>query len=335
MFAENNNSSIIKDRKPMLDTSEMIDDLKRKGVKFEYMSEDKAYEFLEQSTNYFKLRAYRKNFDIATSGPRKGQYLGLDFAALRDLSTLDMRLRYVLIHMCLDIEHCIKIDMIRRVQNNNKNDAYDSVADYIKEYQMWKYGDPNGDGFQRSFFAIQSGDVYRKDLVEKYQENCPIWVIAEILHFGELLRLYAFIQCRYVCKSCHVSNQKLQSDTCRRILNGKLSSFRAYMLANDRSHPAIDICPRIHEVEKMDRLLQDVRRIRNASAHNSCFLNDLRIPKGTGNDDTASPLLVNELRRILPELRKRIPKLGEKNINILLKILVSGNACQPYMRINY
>lgn len=175
MFAENNNSSIIKDRKPMLDTSEMIDDLKRKGVKFEYMSEDKAYEFLEQSTNYFKLRAYRKNFDIATSGPRKGQYLGLDFAALRDLSTLDMRLRYVLIHMCLDIEHCIKIDMIRRVQNNNKNDAYDSVADYIKEYQMWKYGDPNGDGFQRSFFAIQSGDVYSKS-------------IRRIVQFGSLQR---------------------------------------------------------------------------------------------------------------------------------------------------
>lgn len=319
MFTEDNNASFSGVRKPMLDTSEMIEDLKRKGIKFEHMSEEEARAFLEQNTNYFKLRAYRKNFEIVTSGPKKGQYLDLDFAALRDLSTIDMQLRYVLIHMCLDIEHCIKVDMIRKVQKNNKNDAYNIVNNYIKEYQAWKYSDPNGTDFKEALFAIQRGDIYRKDLVEKYQDDCPIWVIAEIMHFGDLLRFYAFTQCRYVCQGCPIPNQKLPSPTCKRILDGNLSSFKAYMLANDLSHPSIELCPRIHEIEKMDRLLQDVRRIRNASAHNSCFLNDLRIPKGNGNDDTASPLLVNGLRQILPQLQERIPDIKEKNINILLK----------------
>ena len=157
--------------------------------------------------------------------------------------------------------------MIRIVQRNNKNDAYNVIDDYIKECQKWRFGNPDGSDFQQSLFKIESGDIYRKDLIKKYQNSCPIWVIAEILHFGELLRLYAFIQCRYVCNDCPISHQKFQTSTCKRILAGDLSSFRAYMLANDRSHSSIELCPRIREIEKLDRLLQDVRRIRNASAH--------------------------------------------------------------------
>lgn len=320
MCTDNNGTELLANKKPMLDTPEMIEDLKRKGIKFGFMSEADAAEFLEQNTNYFKLRAYRKNFETASSGPRKGQYLDLDFAALRDLSTLDMRLRYILIHMCLDIEHSIKVRIIRTVQRYDKTDAYEMVDAYIGDMQTRRFSDPNADDYQRGLFNIKKDDVYRRDLAEKYKESCPVWVLSEIVHFGELLELYAFAQCRYVCCECETSQQKQLPEICTRISTDKQGAFRAYKLANTKN--SLPLCPRIRKIEQDDRLLQDVRRIRNASAHNSCILNDLRVPNGSGTEDgTASPILMNALQGILPELQARIPKITSKGINKMMKNL--------------
>ena len=87
--------------KPMLDTDGQIDHLRSKGVSFRYMSESDARNYLEQNNNYFRLRAYRKNFDKHPDGIRKGNYIDLDFAMLVDLSVIDMRLRYVLLQLVL------------------------------------------------------------------------------------------------------------------------------------------------------------------------------------------------------------------------------------------
>ena len=77
--------------KPMLDTDGQIDHLIKKGVSFRYMSESDARVYLEQNNNYFRLRAYRKNFDKHPDGINKGKYIDLDFAMLVDLSVIDMR----------------------------------------------------------------------------------------------------------------------------------------------------------------------------------------------------------------------------------------------------
>ena len=94
--------------KPILDTDGQIAHLQAKGVKFEKMSVEDAKQYLTKNNNYFKLRAYRKNFPKHPGGDFEGQYIDLDFAMLKDLAIIDMRLRYVLIHLALDIEHFAK-----------------------------------------------------------------------------------------------------------------------------------------------------------------------------------------------------------------------------------
>lgn len=310
------------DMKPMLDTSEMIQHLKEKGVKFEIVSEEDAYNFLENNNNYFKLTAYRKNFDVHPSGEKRGQYINLDFAALQELSTLDMRLRYILIHMCLDIEHAIKVDLIRMVQLHNKDEAYGIIKEFIANQQKWRYlSNPTGTDYIDSILKDAKRDVYRKNLVDKYSGEFPIWVFAEIIHFSDLIELYMFVKCQYICKECTDVKPGVRFPKgCYPITSCEHTAYRAFKIVNNKENPNIEICPRIRkQVEQLDRLLQDVRHLRNAAAHNSCFLNDLRIPPGTGDDDQPSPIVIDGFNKIMPDLKKAIPSISMKRMQINMK----------------
>ena len=70
-----------------------------------------------------KLASYRANYPKCNAGEREGQYQNLDFAYLKELSTLDMYLRYIIIEMALDIEHAIKVKIVNDVTNNPQEDA--------------------------------------------------------------------------------------------------------------------------------------------------------------------------------------------------------------------
>lgn len=59
-------------RKPWLTASEQIDHLKSRGVHFSLMSEDDAKAYLENNSNYFRLRVYRLGFPKVEEEVRKG-----------------------------------------------------------------------------------------------------------------------------------------------------------------------------------------------------------------------------------------------------------------------
>lgn len=59
-------------RKPWLTASEQIDHLKSRGVHFSLMSEDDAKAYLENNSNYFRLRVYRLGFPKVEEKVRKG-----------------------------------------------------------------------------------------------------------------------------------------------------------------------------------------------------------------------------------------------------------------------
>ena len=304
--------------KPMRDTQGLIQHLKDKGVRFEYGGEESAISFLNESNNYFKLTAYRKNFDVYQTGPKQGQYINLDFEALRELSVLDMRLRYILVHMCLDIEHSIKVDLIRTVEKHDMTDAYAVVTRFISEQQKWFYSDPSGDEYIKRIESEAEKDEYRTDLVNKYKGNWPIWAFSEIVHFSDLIQLFIFVKCQYICKACSERDQKVRL-TCQRIQKGEISSYYAYRVAPISTD--IELCPRLKKMEHLDRLLQDVRHLRNAAAHNSCILNSLRIPAGSGNSDFPSPIVQKYLDDAMDELQAQIPGISKKSVNRSLKNL--------------
>lgn len=159
--------------------------MKSKGITFEEVSEDDAKEFLQKNNYYMKLAAYRANYEKCLTGKRAGQYKKLDFGYLKELSTIDMYLRYIIIEMCLDIEHAIKVKLVDSVTNNPAEDGYDIVRRFIAKDDSFR--------ILKSIRSHKSGE-YCKDLIAKYYPYFPVWVFVELISFGDLLYFCSFYE---------------------------------------------------------------------------------------------------------------------------------------------
>lgn len=113
------------ERRKKLPIHLQIEDMKRKGITFTITSEFKAREFLHDSNFYFKLKAFEKNYEkLPKDNPKlieagtAGQYSGLEFAYLQELSTLDMYFREKVLNMCLSVEHFIRVHLMRDISEN-------------------------------------------------------------------------------------------------------------------------------------------------------------------------------------------------------------------------
>ena len=172
--------------KPMLNEREQIEHLLKNGVKFEIISEKDAEKYLKRNNNYFKLTAYRKNFEKYVTGKNKGKYINLDFQMLIDLSIIDMRIRKSLLNIVLDLEHYTKIKLLNKVENTTK-DGYSSVEKYIQNLKPEEYNSLECE------LNRHIKKTYCGDLVSKYNKEYPIWVFIEIIPFGRLIKFYKFV----------------------------------------------------------------------------------------------------------------------------------------------
>ena len=171
--------------KKLLSIDELIEHMKKKGITFNEVSESDAKEFLRKNNYYLKLAAYRSNYEKCPTGKRAGQYKKLDFGYLKELSTIDMYLRYIIIDMCLDIEHAIKVKLLNDVTNNSAEDGYDIVRKFIAKDDNLR--------ILKNIRSHKSGE-YCKDLIEKYYPYFPIWVFVELISFGDLLYFCSFYE---------------------------------------------------------------------------------------------------------------------------------------------
>lgn len=185
--------------KPKLSSRELVRKLKEeKGVTFKYISEEEAIAYLQEKNNYMRTAAYRKNYQKYTKGEKEGQYQHLDFAYLQELSVIDMHLRFIILKMCSDIEHALKVQLIRDVENELSIDGYDIVNGFL----MYN---PH---IVRKIEAASSSP-FTCDLIYKYfrvcdqksEDNinhtivnfdCPVWVLTELLSFGDFIKFYEF-----------------------------------------------------------------------------------------------------------------------------------------------
>lgn len=174
--------------RPILNTDGQIAHLQSKGVKFEKISTEEAKQYLSLNNNYFKLRAYRKNFPTHPAGIHVGKYINLDFAMLKDLAIIDMRLRYVLMHMALDIEHFAKVKLLRAVVNSG-NDGYQIVRAY-QDY----LNDQKKDGKSKLDEELRRNNEnpYCGGIIENYNGRYPVWAFVEIIPFGSFISFYKF-----------------------------------------------------------------------------------------------------------------------------------------------
>jgi hypothetical protein len=180
--------------KPQLTPKEQIEHLRKKGVKFNYISEEDALDYLSQNNNYFKLRAYRKSFEKYVGGKKDGTYIDLDFAMLKDLAIIDMRLRYTLLLMSLDIEHFEKVKLLKYI-SESADDGYNIVNCYLSELK--KIDDDKSN--DKTPYASLMNEIHRnKDseycggIISKYDGNYPVWAFVEIIPFGSFINFLRF-----------------------------------------------------------------------------------------------------------------------------------------------
>ncbi len=224
--------------KPKLSPRQLIEKMRdEKGITFNLVSEDEAEEYLADVNNYFRVAAYRKNCQKHAMGKNKGKYINLDFAYLQELSAIDMHLRFLLNRMCSDIEHSLKVQLIRDICCEPDEDGYTIVKQFIdsKPHILEKLNRMSTSPFTGDllckYFTVQqsfNSDRQKHEKQIKAYDDCPIWVLCEFLSFGDVIRLYEFF---YEGKDTLVL-----------------------------SRPVLNL----------------VRNLRNAAAHNNCILANLR-----------------------------------------------------------
>ncbi|MBC3901671.1 Abi family protein [Acetobacterium malicum] len=163
-----------------LSVEAQIEHMKSLGIRFEIMDEEKAKDFLTYNTYFFKIKSYAKNYQKFDQGIRVGQYIDLDFAYLVELSTIDFHLSRLILKLTLDIEHALKVGLIRDITDNIDEDGYSIITDFLAIPGNYANGN-----LQRK----KSGAAC-SNLIRKYEDNYPIWVILECLPFGDFISLY-------------------------------------------------------------------------------------------------------------------------------------------------
>ena len=165
-------------RKPKLDYEAQIKKLKSLGILFNETTEEEAKEILKNKTYFFKLIDFRKNIKKDSSGN-----YNFEFSALSDLATLDMRLRYTLLPMCLDIEHSLKTDILKKITEDVNEDGYTIVQDFVNNH--------NGD-LEKIFSCVTKRDGTIIPSFQKYYNDPPIWVCLELMSFGQFSAFVEF-----------------------------------------------------------------------------------------------------------------------------------------------
>lgn len=125
--------------KPMLNESELIEVLKSKNIKFNYISEKQVKNILRTSNNYNNITSYKNNFErYYIDGKYDNRYIDLDFAYLKDLSDIDYELRIILFIMIMNIEHFLKIKILNEIEML-ENNGYNIVNEFLeKDYKEEK-----------------------------------------------------------------------------------------------------------------------------------------------------------------------------------------------------
>lgn len=247
--------------KPKLSAEQLVAKMKNeKGITFEHMSEEDAVDFLKRKNNYYRLAAYRKNYDKRLNGENKGTYIGLDFAYLVDLSIIDMYLRNMIFQMCLDVEHDLKVQLLNDITANPDEDGYDIIISFISDNEFLKeeiykkrFSTYVGDLINKFFTFETHKNANNKDIIDDVDIRCPIWAFVEIISFGTFINLYDY----YYDLNAPVQKQ----------------------------------------------LLNPIKSLRNACAHNNCIINNLR--RGTTRPTRKVSQFVSSIPDIRSDARRK------------------------------
>lgn len=169
----------------------------KKGIKFSIVTEDDAERFLSSSNYYFKVKAFEKNYTCCV-GENAGKYFDLEFAYLQELSTLDMYLREMVMAITLDIEHYLKLQLLKDISSNEKEDGYAIVNKFLEMQPRI-----------RDSINEKASNSYCENLVRKYKDNFAAWNIVEVLSFGHLIEFCDLYYSLYPNEKITIGNYRI------------------------------------------------------------------------------------------------------------------------------
>ena len=185
--------------KPKRSPEELVELMKQKGITFENVTEADAANYLRYNNNYYRLASYRKNYDKNIKGDNKGKYIDLDFSYLTELSTIDMHLRFLIVKMCLDIEHAMKVQTLAHIADNEDEDGYDIVKSFIMQNPYIEQEICNkqtatyvGELIKKNFEFETVTDENGNTITKIKEIKCPVWALMEIIGFGDFIRFYRY-----------------------------------------------------------------------------------------------------------------------------------------------
>lgn len=173
----------------------------KKGIQFNIVSEQEAYEFLRTSTYYFKLKAFAKNYEKYSNPNTEqyGKYINLEFAYLKELSILDARFRNIVLKMSLDVEHFLKVQLVSDLSENPDDDGYKLLTRYLNKVK------PD----LLDSIKSKSKNSYSNNIIKKYEDGFAIWNIIEVISFGDFIDFYDYYYSYYPTKDSQNVKGKL------------------------------------------------------------------------------------------------------------------------------
>lgn len=176
----------------ILQTADMlIQKMLAKNIRFDIYSEEEAIAFLSNNSYYKKVTSYQNNFSTFMKEGKK-QYSDLDFAYLVELSTLDMEFRFLVMKMCLNFEHALKVLVIEKCLAE-REDGYSIIDEYFTEKPE-----------ARKEIIKHANNSYCKDLILANQEEMPVWTFLEVTSFGGLCHFCKFLSSKQYFKPWEV-----------------------------------------------------------------------------------------------------------------------------------
>lgn len=246
---------------PKKTAEELIEKIKEKNIRCNIKSEVEIIEYLKIHNNYFRTASYRKNYEKHSSGQNEGKYIDLDFGYLTELATIDMHLRFIVLKMCLDLEHSLKVRLLYDISINDEEDGYDIVKCFLERNQQmlidifYKSRSTYVGDLINKYFIFEK-DSNDKIIPEKTTINCPIWAFMEIITFGDFTKFYSMYYNTYP--------------------NG----------------------------EDYTALLNSIKSLRNACAHNNCLIHNLR--KGITKPTSRISQFISKIPNISKSERKNV-----------------------------
>lgn len=164
--------------KPKASFDDLHNKLIDKNITLDNYSKEQVIDYLKDRSYYYKIASYRKNFPKDS----KGKYINLNFVDLTNCASLDVRLRELLLLMCLDVEHSLKTKFMAILTEDERENGYSIIEEFEDNYN---------EKFVKVIAEFRT-NKYKKDMFEK-RTALSVWVFLEIASYGtfsSLARLY-------------------------------------------------------------------------------------------------------------------------------------------------